>query len=260
MKNHFALASIILLFVSLSCQTLFPGDSASRDGTVIDACPDLLSAVRAIQPAEPPETLAQTGVKQGGEFDPNAYFDVLTNLSMHEGYTLDYVYPVDFLGSYPVIAARSLDQPPYASPEDLPADSGSTDYWKYVEIQDNAQGYFEFTAFYIMANQFYLVWHANYNDFGIVCDRGAVDAIAEEINSGNFGIEFDAEQNAKIRAMTDIEPLVKLTDSTAVVEIIAFTRWGGFYRMTYTIERAFPHEIIDVQEENIVPYDCGIMF
>lgn len=227
---------------------------------VIKTCPELVNAVRSIQSVEIPQELVDTGVKQGGEFDANEYFTVLTNLSMQEGYALDYIYPVDFLGSYPILAARPVDLPPYASPEDLPSDPGLTEYLNYVEIEDIEQGYFEFVSLYIMANQFYLVWHANYNDFEIVCNRDAVDEISEQINSGGFGLEFDTEQKAQIRAMTSIEPLVKLTDATAVVEIIAFTKWGGFYRMTYTIDRVFPHEIIDIQEENVVPYDCGIMF
>lgn len=260
MKIQAVPALIAVLTLSLSCQTLFPATPPPRDGVVVTTCPDLVKAVRGIQPVDFPEELTDTGVKQGGEFDANEYFTVLTNLSMREGYILDYIYPVDFLGSFPILAARPVDLPPYVSPEDLPSDSGLTEYLDYVEIEDNEQGYFEFISLYIMANQFYLVWHANYNDTEIVCNRDDVDEISEQINSGGFGLELDTEQKAKIRAMTNIEPLVKLTDTTAIVEIVTFTKWGGFYRMTYTIDRSFPHEIIDSPGENLVPYDCGIMF
>ena len=60
--------------------------------------------------------------------------------------------------------------------------------------------------------------------------------------------------------MKNIEPVVQLTRDNATVEVISFTKWGGFYRRTYTINLSFPHTIIDVKEENLVPYDCGIMF
>jgi hypothetical protein len=64
----------------------------------------------------------------------------------------------------------------------------------------------------------------------------------------------------QIETMNNVEPLVKLTDTAVTVEIVTFTKWGGFFRKTYTISRAFPHEIMDAQGENIVPYDCGILF
>jgi hypothetical protein len=59
--------------------------------------------------------------------------------------------------------------------------------------------------------------------------------------------------------MTNIEPTVTLTHDSAIVEVVIFTKWGGFFRRTYTISRSFPHTI-DMKEENLVPYECGIMF
>lgn len=50
-----------------------------------------------------------------------------------------------------------------------------------------------------------------------------------------------------------------LTQNTAIVELVTFTKWGGFYRTTYIFDRSFPHNIIDVKKENLVPYDCGIV-
>jgi hypothetical protein len=55
-------------------------------------------------------------------------------------------------------------------------------------------------------------------------------------------------------------PRVILGDETAQVQLITFTKWGGFYLTTYTISRSLPHQILDVQEKNLIHYDCGIMF
>lgn len=260
MKKPTTVFLFALLAFSLSCQTLFSTPSPPRDGTVIATCAETMTAFRAIQPRDIPQGLLETGVKQGNEFDVNAYFEVLTNISMQDGYALDYTYLGDFLGAFPLLAARPIDQPPYTSPTDVPEDSELRDYWKYIEINDTEQGYFEYVSLLVMANQFYLSWHANYNDLEIVCNPAEVDTIVDERNTGDFGMEFDSEQMKQVRAMQNIDPLVKLTDTTVSVEIITFTKWGGFYRMTYTINRSFPHEVIDRQDENIVPYDCGIMF
>lgn len=251
---------IALLVFSFACQTLFPATPPPRDGMVIEDCSSMVKSIRSMQTNDVPKGLYESGVKQGDEFDVNDYFSATPNISMQEGYTLDYVFLGDSLGSFPILAARPIDQPPYISSADVSADSELADYWNYIEVKDVEQGYFEYIAFLIMADQFYLVWHANYDDTEVICDREAVDAIVADINDNDFGIAFDKDQMKQIKAMQNIEPLVKLTDTTAIVEIITFSKWGGFYRMTYTIDRAFPHTIIDVQEENIVPYDCGIMF
>lgn len=260
MKRSIVVFLSALLAFSLSCQTLFSTPPPPRDGTVISTCSETMTAFRSIQPTDFPQGLLDTGVKQGEEFDVNDYFSILTNIAMQDGFALDYIYLGDSLGAFPLLAARPIDQPPYTSASDVPEDSELREYWKYIEVNDSEQGYFEYVAVLLLANQFYLSWHANYNDIQIVCNRADVDAIVEERNTGDFGYEFDSAQMRQIRAMNNIEPLVKMTDTTISVEIITFTKWGGFYRMTYTINRDFPHEVIDRLDENIVPYDCGIMF
>jgi hypothetical protein len=257
-KKSLLLPLITFLFL-VACQLLFP-TASNRNGTVVPACADLVQAFRAVQPGSIPSTLLETGIKQGGEFDVNDYFTAFTHISMQDGYALDYVYQVDSLGAYPILYAHPVDQAAYASTQDLPAGLEITDYLSHVSIDGTEQGYFEFVALALMARQFYLDWHANYNDTEIVCNEGDVSAIIEDINDGSFGLALDASQQVKARTMTNIEPLVRLTGDTAVVELIFFTKWGGFYRSTYTVNRSFPHAITDVKEENIVPYDCGIVF
>jgi hypothetical protein len=196
---------------------------------------------------------------QAGEFDVNEYFKVLTHISMQDGYSLDYVYQLDGLGAYPILYALPNGQAPYASLAEVPENTKLADFHEHLDVEDVEQGYFEAVVMQIMARQFYLSWHANYNDAEIVCNQGAADAIVEGLNAGDFGLEMDANQKAQVRAMTNIEPAVTLTQDSAIVEVVIFTKWGGFFRQTYTISRSFPHTI-EMNEENLVPYDCGIMF
>jgi hypothetical protein len=60
--------------------------------------------------------------------------------------------------------------------------------------------------------------------------------------------------------LRDIAPIIRLAGDTAIVDVVTFTKWGGFYRYTYTISREVPHKILDIKEENILPYDCGVVF
>lgn len=201
-----------------------------------------------------------TGKKQGNEFDVSQYFNVLTHISMREGYALDYVYQKDDLGGYPILYARPLDQAPYTSITD-PAENTWPDYQEYLHVEDTEQGYFELVVMDIMANQFYLFWHANYNDSHIVCNRQQIYDIVAQLSSGDLGYAvMDSAQRSETRILKNIVPVVRLTGDSAVVEVVTFTKWGGFYRYTYTISRGFPHTIVDIKQENLVPYDCGIMF
>ena len=256
MKNQTIFLLLVLFASSLACQLLFP----SRTGTVISDCPDIMAAVGDIQPGDIPDHLLETGTKRGDEFDVNQYFDVLAHVSMRAGYALDYVYQSDSLGAFPLLYARPADQASYASIVDIPENTPLPDFHEYLEIEDVEQGYFEYVILDIMANQFYLSWHANYNDTGIVCNRGDVNDIISSINYGGFGNELNLAQQTKARAMQNIEPVVSLTGDVANVQVITFTKWGGFYRLTYTISREVPHTIVDVKQENLVPYDCGVMF
>jgi hypothetical protein len=227
---------------------------------VITECADLVAAVADLQAGDIPEQLSNSGIKNGNELDVNQYFSALTHLSMREGYALDYVYQNDDLGGYPLLYTRPADLPPYASMDDVPETLQASDFRDYVKIDDTEQGYFEYVILDIMARQFYLYWHANYNDTEIVCNRGEVNDIIDRVSSGDFGYAMDLAQQTKARALKNIEPVVNLTGDVATVQFITFTKWGGFYRETYTIRRTLPHTIVDVKQDNVVPYDCGVMF
>jgi hypothetical protein len=256
MKKRTVFPLLTILVFSLACQGLFP----AREGTVISDCTDIVDSISGVQPADIPQHLMDTGIKTGDEFDANKYFSVLNHVSLQEGYMLDYVYPVDFLGSSPMLYARPEDQPSYTSMEDIPENTELPDFRDHLVVDNTEQGYFEYVAMDIMAGQFYLVWHANYNDTQIVCNASEVNDIISTVNSSDFGYKLDLAQQIKARTMNNIEPLVNLTDDSATVQVVIFTKWGGFYRLTYEISRSFPYTKIDVKEENLVPYDCGVMF
>src|SRR5918994_2901454 len=256
MKRPIAFLLIALFASSLACQFLNP----TGTGTVISECAQIVSAVASLQSGQVPSSLFETGKKQGDEFDVNQYFNVLTHTSMQEGYTLDYVYQIDSLGGDPLLYARPVDQAPYPSVLEIPDNTELPDFREHLQLEDVEQGYFEYVVLDLMANQFYLFWHANYNDTVILCNRQQVYDIVAQVSSGEFGAAMDVAQQAQARTLRNVRPVVRLTGDVATVEIVTFTKWGGFYRETYTISRGFPHTIVDVKQENIVPYDCGIAF
>lgn len=208
----------------------------------------------------PPQFGEPNPTKSGGEFDPNRYFQAFPHLSLRDSYTLDFVYHQDGMGGYPILYARSANQAPYADEAAYRAAGPHPDYLTFVIPQDSPEGYFEYAAFAMMANQFYLDWHANYNDWRVVCDGDGIQQVLDSLSDGGFpGQPMTAQQQRDARDIQSPSPAVAMTDQAATVTMLVFTKWGGFYRRTLTIGRR-DHVIQDEQNRPLVDYDCGITF
>lgn len=250
---HLILALVLLTLplCRLTAETETPSDFD---------CAATLEAMRSLRAAYPlPDYFIQENpIKQGGEFDPMRYFTILDHLSMEPGYVLDFVYTFDFLGGYPTLLARPADLPPYRSWADVPPESDS--YLNHVIADGTEAGYFQLIVLAIMGQQFYLYWHANYNDLQIVCDRGTIQAIIAQINSHDFGARFDPLRAAQALTISDVPPAITVEAENVQVRLVVFTNWGGFYRLTFDLNRQFPHNLQSPLRELLVPYDCGILF
>jgi len=208
----------------------------------------------------PPYFSERNPQKRGGEFDPNRYFQAFTHLKMRDGFTLDYVYHQDGMGGYPLLYARPVNQAPYADEAAYRAAGEHPNYLEFVVPQDTAEGYFEYAALAMMANQFYLDWHAHYNDWAVVCGIDDIEQIIQSIaNGASVGRPMSPRQQQESRAIEDPAPAVALNDETATVTTLVFTKWGGFYRRTLMIDRQ-DYSIRDEQDLPLVEYDCGIAF
>ena len=220
----------------------------------------VVDGLKALDYGEFPEHLRQdNSSKNGTEFNINEYFKVLPNLSMEEGYVLDWVYDYNGSGGQPIIYARAESQKPYANYEEYAMDEQSGAFEDKIRIDGTEEGFFEYVVLQVVGGQFYLFWHANYNDWEIVCTPDKLDEIIEDRTNSSFGINMLPEI-AKEAKKLDCKPVIEFKDDTATVSVLVFTKWGGFKRLTYTIKQEYPHTIIDVQTETLVEYHCGIMF
>lgn len=259
MKKLVILINLLALVGStLACKTLLPGSSQGQYNSV---CREALAGLNALtENLEFPKHFQQEHpLKLGGEFDPNRYFDVLTHLKMQEGFTLDYVYQFQGIGGQPLLYARPLEQAPYPTDGEFSAAKPAS-YLSAVVADDTPQGFLQLAILGVKGSQFYRYWHAGYNDQRILCGSADIEQIIRENETSDFGMKMDLAQKIKARAISQPDPQVTITANRVTVNLVMFTNWGGFYRRTYTINRAFPHSILDVQNETLVEYDCGIMF
>jgi hypothetical protein len=253
MKKSNFLLILVLLFNACG-----PASAGSETISTCRATMDALSAL--IGGLELPSNFkTENPAKVGGEFDVMQYFSVLDHLSMQPGYVLDYVYHYDHMGGNPVLYVHPLGQPPYAIEADLPAGYDRSSYLDYVQTDDTPDGFFQFVVLAMMGNQFYKLFQINYNDSQIVCDKADVRRIVSGLK-GDFGYRISLASWVRAFLLKDINPSVNIGEQTVEVRLVTFTLWGGFYLKTYTLSRSMPHIIQDVQEKNLVPYNCGVMF
>jgi hypothetical protein len=254
--------ALFLVALWMAAPAAAQDDSPPPDLSTV--CRDAVTGMAALTAdlGWPDHLMQDNAVKTADDFDVNAYFTVLDHLAVEDGYFLDYVYHYDFMGGYPVLYTMPDDQPPLRSFDAYSASLTSPEraqpsYLDHIVIDDTAEGYVQMVVLDVMGAQFYLHWHAGYNDWQVICDGDMLDTLLT--SDGDFGspIPDDVQQQAR---QLDVTPTVKLDEDVARVEVIGFTKWGGFYRVTFTISRTYPREVYDSGGENLIEYNCGVMF
>jgi hypothetical protein len=233
--------------------------SCSSTSTTLDPAytRDTVEAVAALQPVGDPGTEFLQGLVDGTEegFDVNEYLDVLTHLSLEQGYTLGYTYYLQkYFGGHPTLNARPEKYETYAAyieaeKSNLPEDYSYSDH---IRVDGTVEGFFEFVVLQIMGDQFYLYWHSGANDTQIVYNRARL----WEIVNGHPGLPY----GSKLRARTlNVTPVVRVEDDTVVVQVVTFSDWGGFVQRSYTIDREFPHRVLELERKTLVEYKTDVV-
>ena len=248
---------LICSFLMAGCEV----DSLNHEKAKTDLsshCSQVISAMESLQQKE--------------NFNPQDYFQVMTHLSVAPGYRLDDVYYQDEMGGYPLIYARKEDEKAYLSYEEYlshfneadktePAErsfSNNADYLKVVRIDNSPESYFEYVALATIGNQFNLFWHAGYNDTQIICFSEDIAAVQNDLKN-TFQIEFPEDLLQKAQKI-DFTPTVEIENEQVTLRYVSFTKWGGFFENTYTLEKNNPDKIIESQSIPLLEYNCGIAF
>jgi len=162
----------------------------------------------------PKHLLNYGGAPQEGDFDPNSYFEILKHISMEPGYTLDYVYFSTLMGAEPILYARKTDQKPFQSTNEFyeatGEDRNENRYLEHVRTDGTPQGFLEYVILAIHGEQFYLYWHANYNDLQVVCTPAGVNEIIKKLEEYDFGVPLTDSQKRDVLAFLMFFPGVRL--------------------------------------------------
>jgi len=228
---------------------------------------EVVDGINELHNQEIPDHLKKKNAKRmGNEFDPNDYFLVLKHLSMEEGYKLDYFYYYDrLLDGCPCLYARKENEVPietYSQYEGWLKDN----YLKgHIIPDDTLESCFELVVFNKLSGQFYLYWHANYNDIKIIITNEDVENIIAEAE--DLDTPFSPTQIERARALDPIPRVVvhdrKHKPLNVDVTCCTFTKWGGFYQLTHSF-MGFDCRFHDILNESFakakVSYHCGFRY
>jgi len=190
----------------------------------------------------------------GKRFDVNKYFNVLTHLAPEDGYLMDYVYFAPGGDGFPQIYTRPESEPSFENYSEY-QEYGIEDYLGHIQTDGTAEGFFELAVLNILGEQFYLAWHAEYNDWDVIISQEKMETIIELMDQKYIPLTKEQEKAA---LKLDLASRVNFVGDKVQVRILVFTKWGGFYERLYTINQDFPHQFI-FEDIELIPYNCGIL-
>ena len=221
-----------------------------------------VDAIKTMTRDQPiPGFLLTPDASQDGEvFDPNQLLVPLDHLSLQPGVILDFVYRYDGIGGMPILYARQPSDKPFENYTVYAASKANeTSYLDTIRTDGTEAGYFQWVLLNMMGDQFYLYWHSGYHDAEIIASRARLETLVSEMRTTEIGVNFT---NTQVRQALKIDPapIVELGDELVMVRVVWFTKWGGFYESIYTLNRVFPHQVLNLEQNNLLEYDCDVVF
>jgi hypothetical protein len=267
-KKRIIIIFLVIFVLPIACQ--IGGQGEEGDSEMALTIQEDIHQVEALYNSQtiPDHFFEENAIRRGDEFDPNQVFGIFDHLKMEEGFTLDYVYDANPMGGSPELYARRIDSERYATlldyteahPECFNKKAlADCFYLNHIQTDDTEEGFLQLVILYRMGDQFYLDWHANYNDAAVIVGNEGLEKIIKERSDTSFGAPFTNLQQVKAKRI-DPTPEVIFSDAYVTVKIVWFTKWGGFFETTYQVNRQFPHLIQVKETENLLEYECDIMF
>jgi hypothetical protein len=253
--------------------TTTPGTTATTESWY----QQIAHQLKAIQPFEVPANLVPaTGQKNGSEFDVNKIFSVLTHLSMQEGYVLDYVFLSDGAQGGPILYVRPVGTTPFKTYDEykqathefprpdynltlvwLVKGAATTTFGNKITTDGTKEGYYEYALLQTLANQFYLLGNARVNDKMVVADSSELEAILTKIENSKNWAKIDGTFKKSARALK-LQPVVEVADAGISIQLVMFSKWGGFSTLSMVINREYPYMVTNNALETVLNYNCGL--
>ncbi|MEW6187830.1 MAG: hypothetical protein AB1585_19045 [Thermodesulfobacteriota bacterium] len=221
----------------------------------------IIKKMADLQKGDIPEHLQMRwAARTGEEFNPNTYFSILTHLTLKPGYTLDYLYDYDrHYGGSPWLYARRTNRKPFSSYSEINKWRKRTSLLSFLITDGSADGFFQLSVLQKLGEQFYLFWHACYNDTVILTSSADLEEQIDYIMEGRFGASLSPEQITAMRHIP-LKPEVEINTFSTDMTLTTFSNWGGLERARTTYRKKTPHLQEGTKILYRVKYNCEIVF
>ncbi len=263
MKNY-----LVLILICIVAGMASAADTSNKLPASYDCGAVVAAVVKLHDDANKKYFNQENPDKENLEFDAREYFTVLKHISPPEGYVLDYVYEIVGMGNRPYLYLRKSADPRFETfkdyEESVGGSKGVSEQQKKLssmfQLDGTPESFFEAVVFEILKGQFYLTWHANYNDKEIVISKKDVKRIVAELSITDFGKRISASEKKQALKL-DVTPTIAFLDEdTAEVSVVTFSKWSGFSRKTWKISRKDPRNFSEPDIKTLLEYKCGVMF
>lgn len=182
-----------------------------------------------------------------GAIDFNIFLKCFPCLKMKSGYVLDYVFDLKPFVSKIYLYARKKEDLPLLTTKQYLAryKENNYDFIDKMEIPFTAEGLFDLALFIMMIQTVYLWDHGNYNYKTFL---------------------YTPKKTVLFRNAEYYQDLLKIYQSPYCVfdedkysiGMLTQSEWGGVFLTTVSFDKDMKN--ITFEEENLIEYDCGILF
>ena len=124
------------------------------------------------------------------------------------------------------------------------------EYLDHIRTDGSADGFLQYVVLRLLADRFYLFWHAWLHSFPIIATSEAL----EELLSTNYETPQQPAETLRAARALDLEPTVEFNEDKVVVKVVTFNEWQGFQRQMFSITRRSPHKIVQHETETLVAW------
>jgi len=195
-------------------------------------------------------------------FDPNSFLDVFDKIRIKDGFVLDYVYDFLNVDAKPGIYTRAKDAPRILLSDGRREFKQDPDIYSksmnHISFEKSPKGYFQYFLFLQMVGQFYLRWHANYDEVRFVFTKKQLEYINKMIPEIQSLVKSYSEEAGGIDWDEFLSPKVEMSEKKVRVSAVRFTPWGGLFIRSQHIMH--PNSRDDPENETIAPHEAKFLF
>lgn len=190
--------------------------------------------------------------------DLSRYFEIFDQVSIEEGYKLDYIYAFDGGGGQPLLYNRKNSDQPITSVDEYyrtfnlkrnamllgqsPAGGEARPWLERLRFEPTDTGFLQFALFCARAHRFYLFWHSCYNTRAQIMTRAELEDYTRK-----FEKMINLQPPARVLEL-DYHPVLERRGETGTLKFLAFDPFGGalyWQRVTVARPNHFVEETLD---------------